>query len=116
MDAALFLFQQSLGLHILFSVPLCLPLGKLPLALLALVKRPDIREQQTRESLYLVAGNPCAVIVMFFTQNNTLLFGRWVNGRMKKRRIIGYEIRSADVGADCVHALTVPVTGVEYRQ
>lgn len=42
---------------------LCFPLRKLPLSLLALEKRLYLREQDTGKGLYLVIGNPRAVVI-----------------------------------------------------
>ena len=42
---------------------LCFPLGKLPLSFLALEKGLYLREQDTGKGLYLVIGNPCAVVI-----------------------------------------------------
>ena len=42
---------------------LCFPLGKLPLSFLALEKRLYLREQDSGEGLYLVIGNPRAVVI-----------------------------------------------------
>ena len=39
------------------------PLGKFPLSFLALEKGLYLREQDTGKGLYLVIGNPCAVVI-----------------------------------------------------
>ena len=48
---------------LLFSLLLCFPLGVFPLPVLALKERLNFREQDTGKSLYLVIGNPCAVVI-----------------------------------------------------
>ena len=52
-----------LSLFCLVLFLLCLPLGKLPLSFLTLEKRLYLREQDTGKGLYLVIGNPCAVVI-----------------------------------------------------
>ena len=52
-----------LSLFCLVLFLLCLPLGKLPLSFLTLEKRLYFREQDTGKGLYLVIGNPRAVII-----------------------------------------------------
>ena len=48
---------------LLFSLLLCFPLGVFPLSVLALKERLNFREQDTGKSLYLVIGNPRAVVI-----------------------------------------------------
>lgn len=57
------MFPPLLRLVLLLGLLLCLPLGKLPLPLLTLKKRLYLREQDTGKGLYLVIGNPRAVII-----------------------------------------------------
>ena len=52
-----------LSLFCLVLFLLCLPLSKLPLPFLALEERLNFREQDTGKGLYLVIGNPRAVII-----------------------------------------------------
>lgn len=55
-----------LCLFLLFvSLLSCLPLGKLPLSLLALEKRLYLREQDTGQGLDLMVRDSCAVAVGF---------------------------------------------------
>ena len=48
---------------LLFSLLLCFPLGVFPLPVLALKERLDFREQDAGKGLYLVIGNPRAVVI-----------------------------------------------------
>ena len=48
---------------LLFSLLLCFPLGVFPLPVLALKERLNFREQDTSKGLYLVIGNPRAVVI-----------------------------------------------------
>ena len=48
---------------LLFGLLLCFPLGVFPLPVLALKERLYLREQDTGKGLYLVIGNPCAVVI-----------------------------------------------------
>ena len=57
------MFPPLLRLVLLLSLFLCLPLGIFPLPLLALEKGLYLREQDAGKGLYLVIGNPCAVII-----------------------------------------------------
>ena len=57
------MFPSLLYLVLLFSLLLCFPLSKLPLPFLALEERLNFREQDTGKGLYLVIGNPRAVII-----------------------------------------------------
>ena len=52
-----------LHLFLLLSFPLFLPLGKLPLPLLALEERLNLREQDTGQSLHLMVGYPGTVVI-----------------------------------------------------
>ena len=52
-----------LYLILLFGLLLCFPLGVFPLPGLALKERLYLREQDTGKGLYLVIGNPCAVVI-----------------------------------------------------
>ena len=57
------MFPPLLCLVLLFGLLLCFPLGIFPLPVLALKERLDFREQDTGKGLYLVIGNPCAVVI-----------------------------------------------------
>lgn len=57
------MFPPFLCLFLLFGLLFRFPLGKLPLAFLALKERLNFREQNTGKGLYLVIGNPRAVII-----------------------------------------------------
>ena len=48
---------------LLFGLLLCFPLGVFPLPVLALKERLNFREQDTGEGLYLMTGNPSAVVI-----------------------------------------------------
>ena len=48
---------------LLFGLLLYFPLGIFPLPVLALKERLYLREQDTGKGLYLVIGNPCAVVI-----------------------------------------------------
>ena len=52
-----------LCLIFLFSLLLRFPLGVFPLPVLVLKERLYLREQDTGKGLYLVIGNPCAVVI-----------------------------------------------------
>ena len=52
-----------LYLVLLFGLLLCFPLGVFPLPVLALKERLDFWEQDAGKSLYLVIGNPRAVVI-----------------------------------------------------
>ena len=52
-----------LYLILLFDLLLCFPLGVFPLPGLALKERLNFREQDAGKGLYLVIGNPCAVVI-----------------------------------------------------
>lgn len=57
------MFPPLLCLVLLFGLVPCFPLGVFPLPLLTLKKRLYLREQDTGKGLYLVIGNPRAVII-----------------------------------------------------
>ena len=57
------MFPPLSCLFLLFGLPFCFPLGVFPLPLLALEKRLYLREQDAGEGLYLVIGNPRAVVI-----------------------------------------------------
>ena len=57
------MFPPLLYLVLLFGLLLCFPLGVFPLPVLALKERLNFREQDTGKGLYLVIGNPCAVVI-----------------------------------------------------
>ena len=57
------MFPSLLYLVLLFSLLLCFPLSKLTMPFLALEERLNFREQDTGKGLYLVIGNPRAVII-----------------------------------------------------
>ena len=57
------MFPPLLYLVLLLGMLLCFPLGIFPLPVLALKERLDFREQDTGKGLYLVIGNPCAVVI-----------------------------------------------------
>ena len=50
---------------LLFGLLLYFPLGIFPLPVLALKERLYLREQDTGKGLYLVIGNPCAIVIGF---------------------------------------------------
>ena len=57
------MFPPLLYLILLFGLLLCFPLGVFPLPGLALKERLNFREQDAGKGLYLVIGNPCAVVI-----------------------------------------------------
>ena len=57
------MFPPLLYLVLLLGLLLCFPLGIFPLPVLALEKGLYLREQDTGKGLYLVIGNPCAVVI-----------------------------------------------------
>ena len=57
------MFPPLLYLVLLFGLLLCFPLGVFPLPVLVLKERLYLREQDTGKGLYLVIGNPCAVVI-----------------------------------------------------
>ena len=52
-----------LYLILLFGLLLCFPLGVFPPPVLALKERLNFREQDAGKGIYLVIGNPCAVVI-----------------------------------------------------
>ena len=52
-----------LCLIFLFGLLLCFPLGVFPLPVLVLKERLYLQEQDAGKGLYLVIGNPCAVVI-----------------------------------------------------
>ena len=52
-----------LYLVLLFGLLLCFPLSIFPLPVFALKERLNFREQDAGKGLYLVIGNPCAVVI-----------------------------------------------------
>ena len=57
------MFPPLLYLVLLFGLLLCFPLGVFPLPVLVLKERLYLQEQDTGKGLYLVIGNPCAVVI-----------------------------------------------------
>ena len=57
------MFPPLLYLVLLFGLLLCFPLGIFPLSFLALKELLYLREQDTGKGLYLVIGNPRAVVI-----------------------------------------------------
>lgn len=57
------MFPPLLCLVLLFGLVPCFPLGVFPLPLLTLKKRLYLRKQDAGKGLYLVIGNPCAVVI-----------------------------------------------------
>ena len=57
------MFPPLLYLVLLFGLLLRFPLGVFPLPVLVLKERLYLREQDTGKGLYLVIGNPCAVVI-----------------------------------------------------
>ena len=57
------MFPPLLCLVPLFGLLLCFPLGIFPLPVLALKERLYLQEQDAGKGLYLVIGNPCAVVI-----------------------------------------------------
>jgi hypothetical protein len=57
------MFPPLLYLVLLFGLLLCFPLGIFPLPVLALKERLYLQEQDAGKGLYLVIGNPCAVVI-----------------------------------------------------
>ena len=61
------MFPPLLCLIFLFGLLLCFPLGIFPLPVLALKERLNFREQDAGKGLYLVIGNPRAVVIGFLS-------------------------------------------------
>ena len=57
------MFPPLLYLVLLFGLLLCFPLGIFPLPVLAFKERLYLQEQDAGKGLYLVIGNPCAVVI-----------------------------------------------------
>ena len=57
------MFPPLLYLVLLFGLLLCFPLGVFPLPVLVLKERLYLQEQDAGKGLYLVIGNPCAVVI-----------------------------------------------------
>ena len=57
------MFPPLLYLILLFGLLLRFPRGVFPLPVLALKERLYLREQDAGKGLYLVIGNPCAVVI-----------------------------------------------------
>ena len=57
------MFPPLLYLVLLFGLLLRFPLGVFPLPVLVLKERLYLQEQDTGKGLYLVIGNPCAVVI-----------------------------------------------------
>ena len=57
------MFPPLLYLVLLFGLLLCFPRGVFPLSVLALKERLNFWEQDTGKGLYLVIGNPRAVVI-----------------------------------------------------
>ena len=61
--ASVKMLPPLLYLILLFGLLLCFPLGVFPLPVLALKERLNFREQDAGKGLYLVIGNPRAVVI-----------------------------------------------------
>ncbi len=57
------MFPPLLYLVLLSGLLLCFPLGVFPLPVLVLKERLYLQEQDAGKGLYLVIGNPCAVVI-----------------------------------------------------
>ena len=57
------MFPPLLYLTLLFGLLLRFPLGVFPLPVLVLKERLYLQEQDAGKGLYLVIGNPCAVVI-----------------------------------------------------
>ena len=103
------MFPPLLYLVLLFGLLLCFPLGIFPLPVLALKERLDFREQDTGKGLYLVIGNPCAVVIGLLSARHGItplklplveqvaLKHRTVSGDETAPCILGYLIGGAGV-------------------
>ena len=103
------MFPPLLYLVLLFGLLLCFPLGIFPLPVLALKERLDFREQDTGKGLYLVIGNPCAVVIGLLSARHGItplklplveqvaLKHRTVSGNETASRILGYLFGGAGV-------------------
>ena len=103
------MFPPLLYLVLLFGLLLCFPLGIFPLPVLALKERLDFREQDTGKGLYLVIGNPCAVVIGLLSARHGItplklplveqiaLKYRAISGDETATRILGYLFGGAGV-------------------
>ena len=103
------MFPPLLYLVLLFGLLLCFPLGIFPLPVLALKERLDFREQDTGKGLYLVIGNPRAVVIGLLSSRHAIpplklplveqiaLKHRTVSGDETAPCILGYLIGGAGV-------------------
>ena len=103
------MFPPLLYLVLLFGLLLCFPLGIFPLPVLALKERLYLREQDTGKGLYLVIGNPCAVVIGLLSARHGItplklplveqvaLKHRTVSGDETAPCILGYLIGGAGV-------------------
>ena len=57
------MFPPLSCLFLLFGLPFCFPLGVFPLPVLVLKERLYLQEQDAGKALYLVIGNPRAVVI-----------------------------------------------------
>ena len=69
------MFPPLLYLILLFGLLLCFPLGVFPLPVLVLKERLYLQEQDTGKGLYLVIGNPCAVVIGLLSARVALFCG-----------------------------------------
>ena len=103
------MFPPLLYLVLLFGLLLCFPLGIFPLPVLALKERLDFREQDAGKGLYLVIGNPRAVVIGLLSSRHAIpplklplveqvaLKHRTVSGDETAPCILGYLIGGAGV-------------------
>ena len=61
-----------LYLVLLFGLLLCFPLGVFPLPVFALKERLNFREQDAGKGLYLVIGNPRAVVIGLLSSRHAI--------------------------------------------
>ena len=103
------MFPPLLYLVLLFGLLLCFPLGIFPLPVLVLKERLYLQEQDTGKGLYLVIGNPCAVVIGLLSARHGItplklplveqvaLKHRTVSGDETAPCILGYLIGGAGV-------------------
>ena len=103
------MFPPLLYLVLLFGLLLCFPLGIFPLPVLALKERLYLREQDAGKGLYLVIGNPRAVVIGFLSARHGIpplklplveqiaLKYRAISGDETATRILGYLFGGAGV-------------------
>ena len=103
------MFPPLLYLVLLFGLLLCFPLGVFPLPVLVLKERLYLQEQDTGKGLYLVIGNPCAVVIGLLSARHGItplklplveqvaLKHRTVSGDETAPCILGYLIGGAGV-------------------